>query len=82
METYKLSRDRCDIDEIVLARGAIYRYDEYFSLGPVDISIRRKYIVAFIGPNGSGKTTLLKLLAGIYKPIIGMYIYVGSAQRA
>ncbi|ADM27335.1 ABC transporter related [Ignisphaera aggregans DSM 17230] len=71
METNKLSRDRCNIDEIVVARGAVYRYRESFSLGPIDISIGRRQIVAFIGPNGSGKTTLLKLLSGIYRPVEG-----------
>ena len=33
--------------------------------------------LALIGHNGAGKTTLLRLLAGVYKPLVGMYRYSG-----
>jgi len=37
-----------------------------FSIGPVDLEIRRGEIVFVMGGNGSGKTTLIKVLTGLY----------------
>jgi putative pyoverdin transport system ATP-binding/permease protein len=42
--------------------------DAQFTLGPIDLSLRRGEMVFIIGGNGSGKTTLAKLLAGLYLP--------------
>ncbi len=39
-----------------------------FSVGPVDLGLRRGEIVVLEGGNGSGKTSLAKLLAGLYRP--------------
>ena len=39
-----------------------------FSVGPIDLDIRRGEILFIIGANGSGKTTFAKLLAGLYEP--------------
>lgn len=35
-----------------------------FSLGPVDIRLRRGELLGLVGENGNGKTTLLRVLAG------------------
>ncbi|HTN16775.1 MAG TPA: ABC transporter ATP-binding protein, partial [Chitinophagaceae bacterium] len=35
-----------------------------FSLGPVDIDLRRGELLGLVGENGNGKTTLLRVLAG------------------
>ena len=45
--------------------------DHEFSLGPIDISIRRGELVFLVGGNGSGKTTLIKILTGLYVPDSG-----------
>ena len=42
------------------------KYDS-FSVGPIDLSIKRGEIIFFIGGNGCGKTTLLKALTMLYK---------------
>jgi putative ATP-binding cassette transporter len=39
-----------------------------FSVGPIDLEVRRGEVLFLVGGNGSGKTTLLKLLAGLYYP--------------
>jgi putative ATP-binding cassette transporter len=39
-----------------------------FTLGPLDLKLRRGELVFVIGGNGSGKTTLIKLIAGLYTP--------------
>jgi putative ATP-binding cassette transporter len=46
--------------------------DACFSLGPVDLTLRRGEIVILGGGNGSGKTTLVKLISGLYAPQSGL----------
>jgi len=43
-----------------------------FTLGPVDVSIRRGEVIFITGGNGSGKSTLIKLLTGLYHPKRGV----------
>ena len=38
----------------------------------IDLKINSGDIIGVIGPSGSGKSTLIKLLAGIYKPSMGI----------
>lgn len=40
--------------------------DNYFILGPLNVTFYRGELVFLIGGNGSGKSTLIKLLAGLY----------------
>ncbi len=42
-----------------------------FSVGPIDMTIRRGEVVFVVGGNGSGKSTLMKLLTGLYYPESG-----------
>ncbi len=39
-----------------------------FSLGPLDLAIRRGDLLFITGGNGSGKTTLIKIITGLYAP--------------
>jgi putative ATP-binding cassette transporter len=50
--------------------GAEFAYEPVageagFSVGPIDLEIRRGEVVFLVGGNGSGKSTLLKLLTGL-----------------
>lgn len=45
--------------------------DEFFALGPIDISFKPGELVFLVGGNGSGKTTFAKLLVGLYVPESG-----------
>lgn len=40
--------------------------EEGFSVGPIDISIRKGEMIFVTGENGSGKSTLLRMLTGLY----------------
>lgn len=39
-----------------------------FSVGPINLEVRKGEILFIIGANGSGKTTLAKLITGLYEP--------------
>jgi len=45
--------------------------DKTFSVGPVDLNIKRGETIFLIGGNGSGKSTLLKLITALYRPANG-----------
>ncbi|MCP3140913.1 cyclic peptide export ABC transporter [Pyxidicoccus xibeiensis] len=45
--------------------------DGHFTLGPIDLTLRRGELVFLVGGNGSGKTTLAKLFTGLYVPEAG-----------
>ncbi|MCJ2079954.1 cyclic peptide export ABC transporter [Methylobacterium sp. J-090] len=48
-----------------------------FTLGPIDLTIRRGEILFIVGENGSGKTTLIKLILGLYPPQAGTVLLDG-----
>ncbi len=53
-----------------------------FQLGPLDWTVPRGSVVAFIGPNGSGKTTTMDLLMGLGRPDAGDIEMVSLRQPA
>jgi cyclic peptide transporter len=62
------------IVESINAEGLMFQYEsenddeETFSVGPIDLEIKKGESLFIIGGNGSGKTTLAKLLTGLYVP--------------
>lgn len=55
------------------------REESVFSLGPIDVTIKRGELLFLVGGNGSGKTTLAKLLTGLYAPESGEILFDGQA---
>lgn len=73
---------RFDPQEIVLS-GVLHSYgrdteDGMFTLGPIDMAVRRGEVLFLVGGNGSGKTTLAMLITGLYKPEAGQILIDGS----
>ncbi|XUM21760.1 cyclic peptide export ABC transporter [Bradyrhizobium oligotrophicum S58] len=69
--------------ESIELRGVSYAFpasssERPFSIGPIDLRIRRGETVFIVGENGSGKTTLIKLLLGLYVPDRGVLLRDGS----
>ena len=42
-----------------------------FTIGPIDLSVKKGEILFIVGGNGSGKSTLIKVLLGLYFPTNG-----------
>lgn len=61
--------------EIQLDKVSFSYSDQYgkplFSIGPINMDIKKGEMVFIVGGNGSGKSTLLKLLTGLYYPTSG-----------
>jgi putative pyoverdin transport system ATP-binding/permease protein len=69
--------------ERISLRGVSYHYsgqgqEPGFSVGPIDLDVRRGDVVFITGGNGSGKSTLLKLLTGLYVPTQGAITLNGT----
>ena len=53
-------------------RNVVFQYDDNnFSVGPINLTLRRGELLFLIGGNGSGKSTLAMLLTGLYQPLSG-----------
>ncbi|QBN11187.1 multidrug ABC transporter permease/ATP-binding protein [Enterobacter cloacae complex sp.] len=64
-------------------RNVTFRYqDSAFSVGPINLTIRRGELLFLIGGNGSGKSTLAMLLTGLYQPQSGGILLDGRALSA
>ena len=67
---FRLSSDKImSLKEFVIAwitRRA--KYDEFWALKNVSLTVRRGEVLGIIGHNGAGKSTLLKIISGILKP--------------
>ncbi|MDR7343069.1 putative ATP-binding cassette transporter [Pantoea alhagi] len=61
-------------------RDVVFHYGEKgFSVGPINLTLKRGELVFLIGGNGSGKSTLAMLLTGLYQPISGTILLDGEA---
>ncbi len=58
-------------------QGLTKKYNNFYALSNLDLTLERGQIVGLLGPNGSGKTTLIKLINGLLVPTDGR-VMVGS----
>lgn len=67
-KNFRLYHERNRYIKAAMLRGRRARYEEFWALQDVNLTVEKGATVGVIGSNGSGKTTLLKCLTGIYTP--------------
>ena len=67
-KNFRLYHERNRYLKAAMLRGRRARYEEFWALQDVSLTVAKGATVGVIGSNGSGKTTLLKCLTGIYTP--------------
>lgn len=50
---------------ILKCHGLTKKYNNFYALSNLNLTLERGQIVGLLGPNGSGKTTLIKLINGL-----------------
>ncbi len=60
---------------MIEVRKLSYRYEDVVALKGVSLDIKKGEKVALLGSNGSGKSTLLRILAALYFPTEGEYLF-------
>ncbi|PWJ47646.1 ABC transporter ATP-binding protein [Faecalicatena contorta] len=56
---------------ILECQGLTKKYNNFYALSNLNVTLERGQIVGLLGPNGSGKTTLIKLINGLLTPTNG-----------
>ena len=66
------------MNPILECKGLTRKFNHFFALSNVDLTLERGEIICLLGPNGSGKTTLIKLINGLLLPTDGQITVNGS----
>jgi ABC-type polysaccharide/polyol phosphate transport system ATPase subunit len=77
-KNFRLYHERNRYIKAAMLRGRRARYEEFWALQDVNLTVEKGATVGVIGSNGSGKTTLLKCLTGIYTPERGSISVEGN----
>jgi ABC-type polysaccharide/polyol phosphate transport system ATPase subunit len=75
---YRLYHEKNQYLKTAMLRGRRARYEEFWALSDVSLTIPTGSAFGIIGSNGSGKSTLLKCLAGILTPDKGSITHHGK----
>ena len=66
------------MNPILECKGLTRKFNHFFALSNVDLTLERGEIIGLLGPNGSGKTTLIKLINGLLLQTDGQITVNGS----
>lgn len=59
------------MEPILECQGLTKKYNNFYALSNLSLTLEKGQIVGLLGPNGSGKTTLIKLINGLLTPTDG-----------
>jgi len=77
---FNMAKERVDnLKEFFIkkAKGTL-KFEEFYALRGVSLTVERGDVYGLIGLNGSGKSTLLKIVAGVLKPTTGTAVVRGT----
>ena len=63
------------MEHLIKLNKIYYEYEKQPALEDISFEIEKKEKVALLGSNGSGKSTLLRILAALYFPTKGEYLF-------
>lgn len=77
---FNMSKDKVDsIKEFIIKKiKRQLKFEEFFALKNVSLTVEKGDVFGIVGLNGSGKSTLLKVISGILKPTTGSVQTIGS----
>lgn len=59
------------METILECQGLTKKFNNFYALSDLNLTLERGQIVGLLGPNGSGKSTLIKLINGLLVPTDG-----------
>ncbi|MEN8907300.1 MAG: ABC transporter ATP-binding protein, partial [Clostridiales bacterium] len=73
LEIKKGCKEELDVESGIQLKNVSFLYPnkEIKALKNINLDIKNKETIAFVGENGSGKSTLAKIIAGLYQPTEG-----------
>src|ERR1700722_3365546 len=73
----RVDRARSDGEpaSLLTMTGLVKRFTGTLALDHVDFDVRRGEVPALLGHNGAGKSRLIKILAGVYDPYAGKFLF-------
>ena len=66
---------------MIEARNATFEVNGTRLVEGIDLTLRRRRLIALVGPNGAGKSTLLRLFSGEIVPTFGSILIEGREMR-
>jgi simple sugar transport system ATP-binding protein len=68
-------------DTIIELKQVSRHFGSVIALHDISIEVKPGEVHCLLGDNGAGKSTLIKILAGVYKPTHGEFLFEGAPAR-
>ena len=68
---FKLYNERANTLKEMITKFRFARYEDFWALRNISLTINKGEVYGLIGHNGSGKSSLLRIMAGVHRPTSG-----------